>query len=239
MPKTRGLKRSLKIGSVIIGFAAASLLFSAAPALADTAYFTYNSAETGNFVYALNDTVTETLLTDTITLTPLQTDYFRSPNASFYSKAFANGNAVASGTWNVYLWAYCLNPSKVLLSAEIGEFTSGGAYNVWISTANFGWTVELDGKQTQYTLTYADPSTHTMSAGSRVYIRVYAQSTHSTQNRDVYLLSNTTARNSRTTTAAFAKPIPTLGWWLLLVLIISFSFVAVRKGALKLKRIKS
>ncbi len=221
---------------LILAGALSIFLFSGVAAKADTAYFTYNSAESGNFVYALNDTLTETLITDSIALAPLQTSYFRSPNASFYSKAFSNGNAVASGTWSVYLWAYCFQPSKVLLSAEIGEYTSGGAYNAWISTANFGWTVELDGKQTQYTLTYADPGTHTMSAGSRVYIRVYAKSIHSSQNRTVYLLSDTSSRNSRTVTPAFAKPIPTLGWWLLLVVIVGFTFFAVRKGALKLRR---
>jgi hypothetical protein len=225
--------------------AASFLLFGADAAVADTAYFTYNSAESGNFVYALNDAVTGTFRTwSVLGVVPGGTGYFNSPYATFYSKPFPSGNSVVTGDWTMNAWGRTQNASKVLFSPEIGEYKTDGSYTVIVPhgdlPAGFGWTPDFRGSNyTLESVTKTSVPAFSLSPGSRLYVRVWYINTHNTQNRDVYLAYDSTTENSNITTAAFAIPIPTLGWWLLLMIIIGFTFIAVRRGAVKLNWIRS
>ncbi len=225
----------------VLAFIIAALIFvlGNGAAFADTAYFTYNSAESGIFQYFLTDTQTGTLRTSTMSLAPLTQGYTWDTGSAWSTKVMPSANTVAGGTWDIYLQGRCFNPAKVNLSVEIGEYTSGGAYNPWLTPTEFGWTAELGGSSALYTLSYADPSTHTLAAGSRLYMRVYARNIHNKQDRTVYFEWDSAAAPSRSGTPAFAQPIPALGWYLMLAVIIGFMFIAIRKGSLRLKRVKT
>lgn len=239
------LNRNLVRGFMTAFAAIVLTVFPAAPALADTMYFTYNSAESGDVMRSLNDAQTGTLREYSVTgLNPGQEGFFSSPAASFYSKPFPDGNAVAIGDWTMYAWGKAANPSKVVFSPEIGEYTSSGNYNILIphgdAPAGFGWTPEyIGGGYELQSVTKAGLSAFTLSPGSRLYVRVWVKNIHKAQQRDGWLATDTATNNSRLGSPAFAKPIPSLGWYLTIGLIIIFMGFAVRFGAVKLRREKA
>lgn len=232
---------------IIRGFATAfaavvMTIFPAAPAMADTAYFINNGSESGIYVNALNDVVSGTAMEYSIMgMAPGQISYFGAPNATSYSKVFPQGNAVAAGDWTLNVWGRSGNPSKVFFSAEIGEYTSGGSYIVKITSgdlpAGFGWTADPKGNSySLMSVTKTGAPAFTIAAGSRVYVRVYAQNTHSSQIRDAYMGYNAAGQDSNLATPPFAQAIPSLGWYLTIGLIALFMVIAVRFGAVKLRR---
>ncbi len=242
MPKSMILRRKLRTVGLIMALSCVGVLLFGATALADTAYFVNNSSESGLFVNALNDTVSgSTLEYSILNMTPGQISYFGSPNATSYSKVYPSGNGVAAGNWTLNAWGRSLNASKVLFSAEIGEYTSTGQYIVKIPYGDlptgFGWTPEFKGSGlTVNSVTKTGAPAFTIGAGSRVYVRIYAKNTHSSQNRDAFLAYNSTTNNSNLSTPPFAQPIPALGWYLVLAGIVVFSFFAVGRGVLKVRR---
>jgi len=225
--------------SLTILLASAMFALAAIPALADTANFTFDGTLSGDFRYVLSDTIGTTVLTDSVTIPGSGTDYIRSPNASFYSKVFDSGNAVASGTWTVYLFVYASGTNSIKASVEIGEYTSGGVYNAWMTPANFGWSANLatSSPSSPVSVTYNDLGTHTLAAGSRLYLRVYGQNLKSSS-RTLYLDYDHSTKTSRVATPAFAQPIPSLGWYLIAVLVTLFIVVAARRGVFRIARTK-
>lgn len=217
-------------------------IFPATPALADAGYLINNSSESGMFVNALNDTVSGTPMEYSIlNMVPGQIGYFGAPNATSYSKVFPQGNAVAAGSWTLNAWGRSLNASKVVFSAEIGEYTAGGAYNIKIPygdlPAGFGWTADFKGSNyTLISVTKTGAPAFTLAPGSRLYVKIWAQNTHSTQNRDAFLGYNATGQDTNLGTPPFAQPIPSLGWYITIGLIALFMVFAVRFGVVKLRR---
>jgi hypothetical protein len=224
---------------------AAAILSTGAAASADTAYFTYNGEESGDMVRSLNDSVTGTLREYSVLgLAPGQEDYFASPNATFYSKAFPDGNAVAAGDWVMDAWGKAVNPSKVIFSPEIGEYRSDGTYRIIVPHGDlpdgFGWTPEyIGGNYTLRSVTKAAVPAFTLDPGSRLYVRVWVRNIHSTQIRDGWLATDTTANNSRMSTPPFAVAIPALGWWLVILLTAGFMTFALSRGVLKLRKVEA
>ncbi len=242
MHKLIALRLKFRTLGLIIALSCVGVLLFGATALADTAYFVKNSSESGLFVNALSDTVSgSTLEYSILNMTPGQISYFGSPNATSYSKVYPGGNGVAAGNWTLSAWGRSLNASKVVFSAEIGEYTSAGTYTVKIpygdTPAGFGWTPDFKGANaTMKSVTKVGAPAFTIAAGSRIYVRIYAKNTHSTQNRDAFLAYNSTATNSNLSTPPFAQPIPALGWYLVLAGIVVFAFFAVGQGVLKVRR---
>jgi hypothetical protein len=201
---------------------------AAGSAQADTFYLRYNAGNAAgppDFRYELNAQGSGTTRTDTVAVPAASSAYIRNPYASFFGPVQSSANMAAIGTWTASFFMYS-DTTRTTGSAEIGEYTSGGTFTPWITTTNFGQSASLGTATptTPVTFSFTDTVTHTLAAGSRLYVRVWFATTRNT-GRNGLLDYDSAAKNSSITTPTFAPPPPPPGRGLL-------SYGSVTTGAI-------